>query len=233
MRLSFLALSILFLLFSPIMMVANSAVIVVNSSSIYNYAIDQYGAEKRTSVPRNELFKANKEIIAYFQDSNEYLAITVMNIENDLIELFNDREIHHMRDVKTIMQWLYRTQAILMGLCVTYLVFGIMSAAVRHKWSLSYLGRTLATSGIISGGIVLFLGVFATMGGFRYLFLQFHFVSFSNDLWILDPNRDKLIQMFPEPFFFDATMLIVGLTLGQIVLLLASGLYLLFWYPRR
>lgn len=214
-------------------MVANSAVIVVNSSSIYDYAIDQYGAEKRTSVPRNELFKANKEIIAYFQDSNEYLAITVMNIENDLIELFNDREIHHMRDVKTIMQWLYRTQAILMGLCVTYLVFGIMSAAVRHKWSLSYLGRTLATSGIISGGIVLFLGVFAAMGGFRYLFLQFHFVSFSNDLWILDPNRDKLIQMFPEPFFFDATMLIVGLTLGQIVLLLTSGLYLLFWYPRR
>ena len=215
------------------MMVANSAVIVVNSSSIYDYAIDQYGAEKRTSVPRNELFKANKEIIAYFQDSNEYLAITVMNIENDLIELFNDREIHHMRDVKTIMQWLYRTQAILMGLCVTYLVFGIMSAAVRHKWSLSYLGRTLATSGIISGGIVLFLGVFAAMGGFRYLFLQFHFVSFSNDLWILDPNRDKLIQMFPEPFFFDATMLIVGLTLGQILLFLASGLYLLFWYPRR
>ena len=233
MRLSFLALSILFLLFSPIMMVANSAVIVVNSSSIYDYAIDQYDAEKRTSVPRKELFRANKEIIAYFQDSNEYLSITVLNIENDLIELFNDREIHHMRDVKTIMQWLYRTQAILMGLCVTYLVFGIMSATVRHKWSLSYLGRTLATSGIISGGIVLFLGVFAAMGGFRYLFLQFHFVSFSNDLWILDPNRDKLIQMFPEPFFFDATMLIVGLTLGQILLLLASGLYLVFWYPRR
>ncbi len=199
MRLSFLALSILFLLFSPIMMVANSAVIVVNSSSIYDYAIDQYGAEKRTSVPRNELFKANKEIIAYFQDSNEYLAITVMNIENDLIELFNDREIHHMRDVKTIMQWLYRTQAILMGLCVTYLVFGIMSAAVRHKWSLSYLGRTLATSGIISGGIVLFLGVFAAMGGFRYLFLQFHFVSFSNAF--VSPNALVSPDVFVFRFF--------------------------------
>ena len=233
MRLYFLALSTLFILFSPIMVVANSAVFVVNSSAVYDYSINQYNAEDRTGVPKNQLFNANKEIIRYFQDSNEHLDIKVTNLENNLIELFNAREIHHMRDVKTIMQWLYRTQAVLMGLCVTYLVLGIMSAAVRKKWSLPYLGRTLATSGILSGGIVLFLGVFAAMGGFRYLFLQFHFISFSNDLWILDPNRDKLIQMFPEPFFFDATMLIAGLTLGQIILSLVSGLYVLFWHPQR
>ena len=120
MRLYFLALSTLFILFSPIMVVANSAVFVVNSSAVYDYSINQYNAEDRTGVPRNQLFNANKEIIRYFQDSNEHLDIKVTNLENNLIELFNAREIHHMRDVKTIMQWLYRTQAVLMGLCVTY-----------------------------------------------------------------------------------------------------------------
>ena len=233
MRLSFLLLSSLFILFSPIMMVANSAVFVVNSSALYNYSITQYNAVERTGVPQNQLFKANKEIIAYFRDSNEDLNIKVKNLENQEIALFNDREIHHMRDVKAIMQWLHRTQALLMGLSVTSLIFGIMSVAVRYKWGMPYLARTLTASGTISGGIVLFLGVFALTGGFRYLFLQFHFMSFSNNLWILDPSRDKLIQMFPESFFFDATMLIAGLTLLQIIVLLSSGLYLSFWYPKR
>ena len=233
MRLSFLLLSSLFILFSPIMMVANSAVFVVNSSALYNYSITQYNAVERTGVPQNQLFKANKEIIAYFRDSNEDLNIKVKNLENQEIALFNDREIHHMRDVKAIMQWLHRTQALLMGLSVTSLIFGIMSVAVRYKWGMPYLARTLTASGTISGGIVLFLGVFALTDGFRYLFLQFHFMSFSNNLWILDPSRDKLIQMFPESFFFDATMLIAGLTLLQIVVLLSSGLYLSFWYPKR
>ena len=73
-------------------------------------------------------------------------------------------------------------------------------------------GLTLAISAVI-GALSLF--------GFQRLFLFFHLVSFDNDLWILDPRRDYLIMMFPQGFFFDATVIIVVLTLGQALLLLA------------
>jgi integral membrane protein (TIGR01906 family) len=51
--------------------------------------------------------------------------------------------------------------------------------------------------------------------GFDRLFLFFHLVSFSNDLWVLDPRHDYLIAMFPQGFFFDCTVVIAFLTLVE------------------
>jgi uncharacterized membrane protein len=35
-------------------------------------------------------------------------------------------------------------------------------------------------------------------------------MSFSNDLWLLDPSKDYLIMMFPQGFFFDAAVFIIA-----------------------
>ena len=59
----------------------------------------------------------------------------------------------------------------------------------------------------------------ASLAGFEDVFYAFHVISFANDLWQLDPSRDYLIAMFPEGFFFDATMWIAGLTIVQAVIL--------------
>ncbi len=66
--------------------------------------------------------------------------------------------------------------------------------------------------GWLTFSLVLFVAVLALVG-FDRLFLYFHLVSFSNDLWILDPRRDYLIAMFPQGFFFDCTAVIAVLTL--------------------
>jgi integral membrane protein (TIGR01906 family) len=59
------------------------------------------------------------------------------------------------------------------------------------------------------------------LAGFDRLFLAFHEVSFSNDLWQLNPRTDYLIAMFPEGFFFDATILITLLVIVESIALAA------------
>ena len=59
--------------------------------------------------------------------------------------------------------------------------------------------------------------------------MAFHLVSFSNDLWLLDPSRDMLIRMFPEGFFMDATMLIAFATIVEAVVVSGIGYGLLRW----
>jgi integral membrane protein (TIGR01906 family) len=54
---------------------------------------------------------------------------------------------------------------------------------------------------------------------FDGLFLLFHYISFSNNLWILDPSKDYLIMMFPEGFFNDAAILIVSTIIGVAVII--------------
>ena len=67
--------------------------------------------------------------------------------------------------------------------------------------------------------------------GFEGLFLKFHEISFSNDFWLLDRSKDFLIMMFPENFFLDATLWIVGSTIIEAVLLTGVPVALLWWRP--
>jgi len=63
-------------------------------------------------------------------------------------------------------------------------------------------------------GLLAFFGLWAGID-FNGLFLTFHWVSFSNDLYFLDPSEDYLMMMFPEGFFVDASLLLIGSTVAQ------------------
>ena len=89
--------------------------------------------------------------------------------------------------------------------------------------------------GVLTLGLVVAVGLFALMG-FDSLFHKFHQLSFANDFWLLDPRTDYLLLMFPQGFWFDATMRLVGLVVaGAAVLAAACGGYLLRrrWLFRR
>ena len=52
----------------------------------------------------------------------------------------------------------------------------------------------------------------------------FHQIFFDNDLWILDPATDLLINIVPEPFFMDTALYIVLLFGASMLLLFAVSL---------
>jgi len=54
---------------------------------------------------------------------------------------------------------------------------------------------------------------------FDQFFLQFHLLSFANDFWMLNPATDYLIMLFPQGFWFDATLVCaLGTAAGAIIL---------------
>ena len=72
--------------------------------------------------------------------------------------------------------------------------------------------------------IVLGIVIAVDFDGF---FLQFHQLSFANDLWLLDPAHDYLIMMFPQGFWFDAALYIaVGALAGAVITGLTGWLML-------
>ena len=56
---------------------------------------------------------------------------------------------------------------------------------------------------------------------FNSLFILFHKVAFTNDLWLLDPSTDLLIRLMPIEFFISYAAMIGGLWLCAMVVLLA------------
>lgn len=73
-------------------------------------------------------------------------------------------------------------------------------------------------------GTALFFALTAALAAiistdFTKYFILFHRIFFTNDLWILDPSTDLLINIVPEPFFVD-TAARIGVTFAAATILL-------------
>ena len=207
--------AVAFVVAVPLFLIASNVRWVINSELLYSYGFDKYDIVDRTGIERDELLSAARQIREYFNDDAELIAINVVHRGVRVRNLYNEREVLHMRDVKGLVRGVYRVQLVTGAYL---LAFGLVGLAIGGRRSLPGLVRSLGLGGLATLGLVALTGLGAVVS-FERLFLEFHYLSFSNDLWLLDPSRDYLIMMFPEAFFFDATMAIVGLAIVEAALL--------------
>ena len=134
--------------------------------------------------------------------------------------LYNSREVLHMKDVKLLVRGVYRAQEVTGAYLLAFAAAGLW---LGRRAFLPRLGLYAAAGGILTLGLVALAGL-ASAVGFSQVFLLFHQISFTNDLWQLDPRTDVLLMMFPQGFFLDATMWIAGSTiLGAVALMAVSA----------
>jgi integral membrane protein (TIGR01906 family) len=90
--------------------------------------------------------------------------------------------------------------------------------------------RKLAKEALYGAGLTLLLIVLAGAGvaiNFSQLWRLFHLLSFTNELWMLDPSKDYLIMLVPEGFWFDAVIFVaVMIVAGAIIAGAAGWVYL-------
>ena len=222
MRILGIAAQWLFILCLPLLLLMASIGVAVNSLWLYKYGFEKYNISQATGLAEAELEKAGKGLIGYFNSDEEYISLTVVK-DGQSFELFNQREIIHLKDVKGLI-WL--DYWVLLGTLIYILGY----AGVSLFWRKRRYWRRLAW-GVIGGGsvtlaLMLALGL-GTLLGFDRLFLQFHLISFTNPFWQLDPTRDYLIMLFPQGFWYDATLFCaLAAVFGAVVLGGVAGVYL-------
>lgn len=104
---------------------------------------------------------------------------------------FHDREKAHMVDVRA----LFSVCARLSAACLIW--GGALVCALAGR-----AGR----KGLLYGALLSWLALGplalpAAFSAFDELFLGFHRLLFSNDLWLMDPRTDVMIRMLPQAFF--------------------------------
>jgi len=212
----------LFMLCLPILLLTASIGWAVNSLWLYEYGFQKYNVSQTTGLTEVELDKAATGLISYFNSDEEHISLTVVKNGEPFV-LFNQQEVAHLRDVKGLI-WL--DYWVLLGTLVYALAYAGVSLFWRKEW------RRLARGVAGGSGITLVLGLalgLGTMLGFDQLFLKFHLISFTNELWQLDPAKDYLIMLFPQGFFYDAALFCALATAGLAIILSGvAGSYLLF-----
>ena len=200
------ALGIAVLIALPALFITTNVRIAFQSQALYTYAIDAFDAPERTGVEREELIKGTAGLIDYFESGEDL--ITTEIIVYDISEsLFTEREAIHFRDVRDLLRRVYFVQAVA-TLFVLAAVIAAIVAAARGRPDLAFIiFRRIRQSAVWTVIAIAAIGLIAALGGFNFLFLQFHLLSFSNDLW-QGTASDRMIQLFPQVFFLQATLLI-------------------------
>jgi len=214
----------LFILCLPIVLLSVSLSWAVNSLWLYTYGYEKYNVSQTTGLAEIELEKAATGLIHYFNSGEANISLTVIK-DGKTFELFNQREVAHLRDVKGLIRLDYW---VLLGT----LIYTLSYAGVSLFWRRGRYWRRLAWGTVSGSGITLALMLAMGLGAllnFDQLFLQFHLISFTNELWQLDPTKDYLIMLFPQGFWYDATLFCALATAGLAIILggVAGG-YLLF-----
>jgi integral membrane protein (TIGR01906 family) len=224
MRIVGIAAKWLFMLCLPFLLFTASLSWAVNSLWLYKYGFEKYNISQVTSLADSELEKAAAGLIGYFNSDEEYISLTVVK-DGEPFELFNQREVIHLKDVKGLIWLDYR---VLLGTLVYVLAY----AGVCLFWRRREYWRRLAWGVVGGSGITLVLMLalgLGTLFGFSQLFWQFHVLSFSNEFWLLDPTKDYLKMLFPDGYFYDVVLFCtLGIAGLAIILGGVAGGYLIF-----
>ena len=213
-----------FIIAVPLFLLTACVTWAFNSPGVYQGGFERYGVSRVTGISDADLRQVAADIRGYFNSRKEPLEVRtqVFGVER---ELFNPREIIHMRDVKRLVWGVY----IVAAATALYLLAAAGLGLARHRRRFAeILARRLLWGGTLTIALIVGVGLFALLG-FDTLFTKFHQLSFANDFWQLDSRTDFLVMLFPEDFWFDATMWIATRALAAALGIgVVTGAYLLY-----
>jgi integral membrane protein (TIGR01906 family) len=199
---------ILFVVCIPILLITTNLRLAANETRLYEYGFDKYDVSAATGLDAAELRDFANRMITYFNSDNELFET----------ELYNERELSHLKDVKGLIRLSFYLQ-LASGIYIVLYIAGSFVLRRRAFW------RDLARRLVWGGGTtVAFLAVFGfwAVTDFDSLFLLFHLVGFRNDLWQLYPG-DTMLLMFPQGFFNDASMFVAGATMVEAIIIAGAA----------
>ena len=151
----------------------------------------------------------------------EKLILYLKGGENDLLRPhFNEREILHMEDVRDLFD---------LARMIKYAGIAVIIIGIYYFYKnkeILFMAKTFLY-GLFSNHILLIIIGFLAYQDFNKYFTYFHHIFFTNDLWILDPSTDLMIQMLPEEFFSGmAVNIMITFLVYLAILQVVSYLYI-------
>ena len=132
------------------------------------------------------------------------------------VEAFQPHEQQHMADCQALFR--LDRRVLYAGAMLSAALFAVaLGRRKLFKGCAIGLGAVMAAAALVA---------VAAMVDFGRLFILFHRLSFSNDLWLLDPRADLLIRLMPTNFFTTYAAMLGVSWLALMALMLAGALIL-------
>lgn len=205
----------------PLLILSLTLSILINCRWLYEQGFEKYEVNQQTGFTPAQLKTTASALIGYFNNNEEYLNLHLEKDGAD-VQVFNEREILHLKDVKGLIRLNYLVSGICLVLGGGFFLYLYFKRQPEFK---KEGGLVLLQGGIFSLMLLGGIGITA-LSDFQSFFTRLHLLGFSNDFWLLDPTKDYLIMFFPKGFWADSAI-ILGILAGVLAASFITGGYLL------
>lgn len=117
--------------------------------------------------------------------------------------VFQVHELQHLEDVRELVE-LGRSLRVAALVLLALSVAGYLLLRSKHASLLQHIAidRAMFWAAVLWVLLLAVMGVWA-LADFRGLFYALHRVTFANELWLLDPGKDLLLQLMPLELFIS------------------------------
>ncbi len=200
------------------LLVCEAVIIPTFFTPFYSYEYDKNSTPRQINVEKDELMNVTDELLSYMRGGRSDLVVpSVVNGESR--EFFNEREKEHMKDVRVLFDQLFMVRnAAFWALLLLILIMVFFKHDI--VFVISRCSREIVAGFCILAALL--AGVIAL--DFNSAFEVFHLLFFDNDLWILNPATDLLVNIVPQAFFIDIAIFVGSLfiVMAALVIVFAS-----------
>jgi integral membrane protein (TIGR01906 family) len=159
--------------------------------SFYYFEVDRLNIEATSNIPKGEIIKNYDYTIDYLlgREGTKFELPTLPS------SLFGQV---HFEEVQKIFS------ALDVVLIVSIIISMIGIVFLYKKRNFNFVKQA---SNILTFFPIIFGAIFSL--NFERSFIIFHKIFFRNDYWIFDPQKDPIINILPQEFFFDIAIFIL------------------------
>ncbi|MGO1369318.1 TIGR01906 family membrane protein [Senegalia sp. (in: firmicutes)] len=183
----------------------------------YENKFEEYSIYDKTQIEKKDLIIVTREMLDYMKGNRKNLIIEAkVNGEEEIV--FGERERKHMVDVKNLFEkgFMIRNLSLILFIISLFLII---------KFYKKTLYKLLISASILPLIIMSIFGIAISIDFNKY-FTIFHEILFTNDLWLLNPKTDILIQMLPLDFFYSISIRILTYFILQLIMIFLLGFIL-------
>ena len=217
------------------LLVGSIEIAAFSSRGFYERQYEKNNVLASVGMEMEDLMEVTDYMLDYLQGKQEVLSVTTTMWGQER-DFFNDRERAHMADVAqlninaiTVMWCCAASSVICLGALAASFV--LPRRRPEHDF-LSVLCRCVITGTLV---FIFLLGIGAVIvsADFDHYWRIFHRIFFTNDLWLLDPSTDMLINIVPLNFFIALVARCALLFLFFILILLVPSVIYLVTIRRK
>lgn len=164
----------------------------------------KYQVSAKMGISKDDVDKATLVALLYTKGHLKELSYEIIDNDNSY-DLYSTQDKVHMVDVLNLYNFAYKT---LIASTISAFIVGVILILKHNSLDLYAIVSVINKTSIY---IIFFVGIISLFAylNFDKFWVLFHEILFDNDLWLMDPRVDALVNLFPEGLFMDLVFKII------------------------